>query len=191
MVRTLIFEGSLAVLACVLGWFLDTPPFERVQCCWQAIVNGVLATGPPILAFWWCIRSQWSPLRRLLLELEDNVLPSFASCSLFDLALVSALAGLAEEALFRGVVQESLSARFNPWVGLLLASLLFGLLHFITPTYALLAGLISLYLGWLFLAYENLLLPMIVHALYDFVALTHLVRKKERSLGPEQSRSEV
>ena len=83
---TLIFEGSLAVLVCVLGRFLGALPFERVQCGWQAIVHGVVATGPPILAFWWCIRSQWSPLRRLLLELEENVLPSFVACSLFDLA---------------------------------------------------------------------------------------------------------
>jgi membrane protease YdiL (CAAX protease family) len=58
-----------------------------------------------------------------------------------------------------------------------IASALFGLGHFITPMYALLAGLLGLYLGGLAMIYDNLLLVMVVHALYDFVALVYLVRK--------------
>ena len=47
----------------------------------------------------------------------------------------------------------------------------------------MLAGLIGLYLGWLWLAVGNLLVPIVVHALYDFVALMYLVKVRGEGLG--------
>ena len=40
----------------------------------------------------------------------------------------------------------------------------------------LLAGLIGLYLGWIWLASGNLLTPMVTHGVYDFLALAYLVK---------------
>ena len=54
--------------------------------------------------------------------------------------------------------------------------MLFGLAHPITPFYAILAGLIGVYFGWLMIASENLLVPVVAHGAYDFVALIYLVR---------------
>ena len=65
---------------------------------------------------------------------------------------------------------------FGPWIGLLAAAFLFGLLHLLTPVYGLMAALIGLYLGWLWMASGNLLVPITVHAAYDFIALVYLVR---------------
>jgi membrane protease YdiL (CAAX protease family) len=45
----------------------------------------------------------------------------------------------------------------------------------VTAAYAVMAGFIGLYLGVLAVWHDNLLVPMVVHALYDFVALTYLV----------------
>ena len=45
---------------------------------------------------------------------------------------------------------------------------------------ALLAGVVGLYLGGLYLLTGNLLVPIVVHALYDIVALGYL-RKAERA----------
>jgi len=42
--------------------------------------------------------------------------------------------------------------------------------------YALLAGVVGLYLGGLYLLTGNLLVPIVVHALYDVVALGYLRR---------------
>jgi len=61
-------------------------------------------------------------------------------------------------------------------LGLVFASALFGLAHAITSTYAILAGLIGAYLGWLWLATDNLLTPTVAHAAYDLVALWYLLR---------------
>lgn len=56
--------------------------------------------------------------------------------------------------------------------GLMLSNVLFGLLHCVTPLYGLLALFTGIYLGVMLDIGEerNLLTPMVVHGLYDFVA---------------------
>jgi membrane protease YdiL (CAAX protease family) len=82
--------------------------------------------------------------------------------------------------LFRGVIQEVLTAWLNPWIGLILASLLFGLMHPITPFYIVLAAGMGAFLGWIFIATGNLLPAIITHGLYDFLALAYLTRTLSR-----------
>ena len=96
---------------------------------------------------------------------------------MIDLLGISLLAGLGEEILFRGVLQEAFTGWFNVWVGVLMASVLFGLMHSITFTYVLLATLMGAYLGcvWLW-ADHNLLVIVLTHALYDFLVLLWLLR---------------
>ena len=108
---------------------------------------------------------------------EEVIRPLFAPCTLFDLALIALLAGLGEEMLFRGILQPALGRWLGPWPGLVLASVLFGLLHPITGTYVVLAALIGAYLGYLFDLRQNLLVVIVAHALYDFVVLACLVRQ--------------
>ena len=88
--------------------------------------------------------------------------------------MIAALAGIGEETLFRGVIQAAVAQHVGGprgvWLGLLVAAVLFGLLHPVTPMYAVLAGAIGLYLGWLWLVGGNLLLPIVTHGVYDFVA---------------------
>lgn len=175
-----IFEGGLVVLALGLGWALKSPFYEQVALRWQAVAWGAVATVPPLLIMWVSTRTQWGPLLRIMRQME-KLLPQFAACSYFELALISSLAGVAEEALFRGVIQTALGAWLHPWAALVIASALFGLGHLLTPTYAILASLLGLYLGGLAMIYENLLLVMVVHALYDFIALVYLVRKYKQS----------
>jgi membrane protease YdiL (CAAX protease family) len=90
--------------------------------------------------------------------------------------LIALLAGFGEEWLFRGVLQKLAETSLHPWAALLVVSVLFGLLHCITPAYSVLATLMALYLGWLALVYENLLVVIVNHAFYDFVALVYLLR---------------
>ena len=101
-----------------------------------------------------------------------------------ELAVIAALAGIGEEMLFRGVIQAVVAQQIGGprgmWWGLLVAAALFGLLHPVTPTYAVLAALIGLYLGWLWLAWGNLLLPIITHGSYDFLALWYLLRARNQ-----------
>ena len=46
-----------------------------------------------------------------------------------------------------------------------------------TPAYAVLATGIGLYLGGVLIATESLVVPIIIHALYDFAAFLVLLRR--------------
>lgn len=175
----ILLEGSLIILASVLGWLLGFPPFERLYPRWSALVWGVVATAPLLLGMRWCADTRWEPLSRLMRDVEEKIVPLFSTCAVSELALISVVAGVGEELLFRGVIQTALSEWFGPWGGLLAASVLFGLGHMVTPTYAVLAGLIGLYLGALSMVFGNLLQVVVVHSLYDFVALLYLVRRQK------------
>jgi membrane protease YdiL (CAAX protease family) len=48
----------------------------------------------------------------------------------------------------------------------------------ITPMYAVLAALVGLYLGGLFIWSDNLFVAIVSHASYDFVALSYLVSRR-------------
>src|SRR6266567_3525912 len=56
---------------------------------------------------------------------------------------------------------------FDEQFRLVLASVLFGVAHAITLTYALLAAAMGAWLGWLWLWCDNLLPAILAHALYD------------------------
>ncbi len=183
----ILFEGSLIALASVLGWLIGSSPFERVYLTWKAPVWGAVATAPLLLAMRWCAGSEWEPLSDLMREVEEKIVPLFSTCAVSELLLISLLAGAGEELLFRGFIQSAVSERIGAWAGLLLASVLFGFGHMVTPVYAIVAGLIGLYLGALFMAFGNLLLVMIVHSLYDFVALVYLVRRQKTEVRSQRS----
>jgi len=51
----------------------------------------------------------------------------------------------------------------------------------ITPTYVIVAIGIGLYLGMLVRVFDNLGVPIVVHGLYDFVALLYLLRTVRRA----------
>lgn len=91
--------------------------------------------------------------------------------------VVSVLAGIGEELLFRGVIQTGLVGLWGPGIGILLASLLFGAAHAVSASYLLLATLMGLYLGLIYHWTGNLLIPIIIHALYDWIAIHFYLRR--------------
>jgi membrane protease YdiL (CAAX protease family) len=94
------------------------------------------------------------------------------------LGVLSLLAGFGEEMLFRAVVQGAAAHRIGIWSAWVVASLLFGLMHAVTPTYVVLATLAGLYLGGVWLLTENLTVVIVAHAFYDFLALIYMLRVK-------------
>ena len=176
------FEGSLVAVAMALGWLLNAPPLATFRFDGHDVIVGIAATLPPLGLFWLCLKCPWQPLRNITQILDETLVPLFRDCQIVQLAIIAALAGIGEEMVFRGVLQpaiaEAIGGSRGAWLGLLIAAALFGLLHSITPTYAILAGLIGLYLGWLWLACGNLIVPITSHGLYDFVALVYLVKRR-------------
>jgi uncharacterized protein len=179
-VTAAFFEGSLVPLAILLGWLVKSPPMASLHLGVHAGLLGLAATLPPAGIFWLCLRCPWGPFTEIAKITDETLVPLFRSCRIYELAVIAALAGLGEEMLFRGVIQtaaaQEIGGQHGVWIGLFIASALFGLLHPVTPMYAVLAGLIGLYFGWLLLASGSLLVPVIAHGVYDFLALLYLVK---------------
>jgi hypothetical protein len=168
-----------------VGRLAGVPPFGRFRLDAQAIGYSVAATLPLLGLLRWCLRTEWGPMRRLVKLVEEHLTPYLPGASAGGIVLLSLLAGIGEEALFRGVIQAGLSERLPAPVAVAIAALLFGVAHWLTMSYAVLAALIGVYLGILFLVTGNLLVPALTHALYDVAALSILVRMRPDASGPE------
>ncbi|MBS4026476.1 MAG: CPBP family intramembrane metalloprotease [Clostridia bacterium] len=104
---------------------------------------------------------RWS--RRVILPLLKNIDPKF-------LMAMGILAGLSEELLFRGALQ--------PIIGIGLASLLFGFVHYLGNKDLLLYGVIAsamgLVMGTAFSYTGEILVPVAAHSVYNFLVITAL-----------------
>jgi membrane protease YdiL (CAAX protease family) len=171
-----LFEGGMAVVACIVGWFMNYPPWEAIVWDAAGVGLGLAASGPMLVFFALCLTWPVGPLKSIKRFSDDVITHLFAGCTILDLAVISLLAGFGEEMLFRGVIQAALTDWLGLWPGIVLASLLFGLFHPFTPFYVVLAAMVGLYLGTAWLWTENLLVPIVAHGVYDFVALVILAR---------------
>ena len=172
--RVITVEGALILLAWGVAWFLDRPLFELIVFDRAGIAAGLLATVPPCAAMVWSTRTTMPPFPGVRRDVERLIVPLFRGVSWWDMAIIALLAGVGEEIFFRGLLQTGLAGWAGLWPALLLTSILFGALHWVTPIYALLAGLIGLYLGAFMAVSGNLIVPILVHVLYDFFALRYL-----------------
>ena len=178
------FEAALIPLAILLGWIGSINPFSNIFFTETALANGVIGTIPLILIFLAFEQIQAKSvgnIRRLLLE---TLGPGLLDRHWTDLLILALIAGIAEELLFRGVIQPWIEQFWGVTAGLVISNCMFGLVHAVTPLYALLAGLVGIYLG-LSLNYgteKNLLVPIIIHGLYDFLAFFALIRMYRKSL---------
>jgi len=81
-----------------------------------------------------------------------------------------------EELLYRGIIHRFFESRYNFWVGLIVSSLIFGLLHFDYPVSATIMGAIFV----LLYRKTNSLIPsMLLHGLWNLyvtfvIAITYL-----------------
>ena len=165
-------------MAWALGRWIGISPLEEIQPSFGALIWGVVATVPLGLGLAWMLTTSWSPIRRLVALVTEQIGPALAGCSVAQLALLAVAAGVSEEVLFRGVVQTGLARAVPAGLALIMASTAFGLVHFASRAYAVVAGVIGVYLGTLLLVQGSLVSPIITHALYDFVALLCVGRRQ-------------
>ena len=169
-------QGAVLLLALGVGPLLGAPPLRGLRFSVEDAAWGLAAALPLALVVIVAVHREVPRARRLAETVEDVLKPLLAG-SPARLALLSALAGLGEEALFRGVLQSALGSAAGAGAGWLAAGALFGAAHFVSRDYAVLATLFGLYLGGLYLWSGNLLVPAAAHAAYDFALLLYLRRR--------------
>lgn len=177
-----LFEASLVLVAALLGWFAGINPIATLFFDESAILVGIFGTFPLILLFLILQILPINSLQTIRQLLMDTLVSRLHDLHWTDLFVLSAIAGIAEELLFRGALQPWFESLWGIQAGLWISSVIFGLVHAVTPIYALLATLVSVYLG-LSLDYSgtrNLLTPIIIHGLYDFLVFILLVQQYKK-----------
>jgi len=178
----LVFESSLGIVGLFLGWLLAVPGNSLLNernlhavSLVRSLGIGMLAVLPMIaLLLLICFRPV-GPLRKLSDDVKNQVAPLFSGLSVPAIVPISLLAGVGEELLCRWCIQGALQIWLPEPMGwlwaLLIASALFGAFHWLNVHYAVYACFAGLYLGALWIWTGDLVVPVIVHAVYDFSAL--------------------
>jgi len=170
----ILFEAGLGFAGVALAEWAGLSLQSRLEVTPAAVARGLLASLPMLAGLVVLTHCPWSPIARLQRQVEGIVREVFAESRWFELALICLAAGLGEELLFRGALQPWVGKWTPPAVALATVSLLFGAAHAMSAAYFVAATLIGLYFGWLTMAFNDLVAPIVAHALYDFVAILYL-----------------
>lgn len=186
LVIATVFEGALIALALGFGWLVSVDPLQDFRFTWDGLWWGIAGTFPLHLAFQWSYRSRAPGMRSIQRFLMKSLGSLLAACGPLQLIYLGFLAGISEEILFRGFFQNWFEANWGWFGGLLFSNLIFALAHWITPLYALLAGLTGVYLGLAFdlTGERNLMIPVLIHSLYDVMAFFAIANSFRREFLP-------
>lgn len=171
------FEATLLLLAVGLSRVLNQPWPGNLRWSLEAAAWGLVAVGPLFAWFLVVLRAQRGPFAAVREFLEQQVQPFFAGWTSAELAALSLVAGVSEEVFFRAVLHGGLAPLLGQPLAILVASAAFGLCHPISLAYVASTSLVGVYFSGLWLWTGNLLAPILAHALYDFAALTLLLRR--------------
>jgi hypothetical protein len=165
----LIIELGTLAIAVGLAFLSGEHFWKEIRFDATDALIGCLAALPLMIVFFFA---------RQLGELVRKLLgPALAESSLAELLLIALLAGICEEALFRGVLEPWVH-RLHWFVGFFGVNLLFGALHAVTRNYFFLAtgfGMFLSLLNW-GIGEPNLLRSIACHVVYDFLAFLWLAR---------------
>ncbi len=183
------FEAALIPVSIVLGWIANINPFENLHFLESSIAYGIIGTLPLFLLLLSLEQMQIKSIIKIKNLLFETLGPSLHRYHWTDLLILASIAGLSEELLFRGVIQPWIESSWGMSAGLAVSNIIFGLAHAVTPLYAVLAALVGIYLS-LAMDYSGdriLLIPIVIHGLYDFLAFVALLRayRAARQTGSE------
>ena len=172
----ILMECGMGVVAVLLAWPFGLRLWDYFSFDLASFGLSVAATGITIPVYFVLRVLPFDWLRQMIELVRTIYRNEMQSLPVWKLALIALAAGFGEELLFRGLLQQGLCNLFpgKELIVIVVVSLLFGLAHCLTKMYVVLAFLISLYLGLLFFWTGNLLVPLLVHALYDFFVFCHL-----------------
>jgi membrane protease YdiL (CAAX protease family) len=179
----MLFEVGLGFAGVIVAALAGIDLKSQLVVSQQAFLNGLLAVLPMLLMLQVLYLVKWQPLLELRYEVERIVGELFGGSSWFELALVSIAAGVGEEILFRGALQPLGISWLSFWPGFILVAILFGLAHAMTKIYFVMATVIGFYFGCLALQDNNLVTPIVAHAVYDFLALAIIQRRVRKGGG--------
>ncbi|SFB91360.1 CAAX protease self-immunity [Microbulbifer thermotolerans] len=174
--RLILLLELVALVVGLVGVFVSgVQVYWRRESVYGDTLTGLIFATLSFLLVLWLIRSNshiGGVLRRHCADLRHFM----AACSAVQIVVISLAAGICEEVLFRGFLQSWLSHLSSPAAGLLVASLVFALLHYASFIYFAATFLVGIAFGVCYRMTESLLCVAVWHAAYDLFVLTVMLR---------------
>ncbi len=177
---------GLAVLAMCLAFGLDFQWTALGNLGWWSVPLSVVIATVLFVVFVWLVSHRWLRLRSFY-SLTADLHVMLKDLTWAQIIVLSFLAGIGEELLFRGVMQAWLSETSGVYSAIVISSLVFALLHALTRYYFVFALGLSLLFGVLFAMTQSMVLLILVHAVYDVIAIV-VIAKYPHVLGLTQDR---
>ncbi len=182
LVAIFLFEGGLGLIGVLCAYLFGIDLWGQVH--WHQLDDIFLGIGLSVFLFvFFLILNQYSNfsfIQNTKDKLEDVLISFFSDFQTVHILLIALLSGCGEEILFRGFLQQVLQSNYfgsdNIWLGIFLSNMLFGLAHWLSPFYALYAGVLGLILGVVMVYSDNLLTPILIHTTYNFLVLYYLLK---------------
>ncbi|MCP4399947.1 MAG: CPBP family intramembrane metalloprotease [bacterium] len=188
LIRAVLLEGFLIGIAAVWAFLRNIPVRNSfsitVPGSLLGISVGLFLLGANYLLVEYGSR-YFAFFRRIKRLIEDEISPLFRQIDLSTIALIALVSGLAEELLFRGVLQAE--------IGIWFSSILFGAAHVwrkAAIVYGIYAAAIGLFFGAIYLWSGNLWVPALAHMVNNFAALLyyeHYLTKAKRPVVSGQT----
>ncbi|GJQ12018.1 hypothetical protein GpartN1_g3809.t1 [Galdieria partita] len=171
----LVFEIGLGLTGLLCAWKSGLPVFGKgFHISPYTCLQGVFATIP-LLGFVYLIEKlPFKFLKETASQTQRIIAEVFLPRSSTEIGLLCVCTGIAEEIAFRSFLYSWLIARIHLSVpqGLILSSCVFGLFHPVSPAYVCIASLAGSYFSFLYIVSgNNVFVPAITHAFYDYVIL--------------------
>lgn len=194
IIMSVVVEGGLAVLAFVIGYFIHFSPVRTLKWSITDVIWGLTATIPMLVLYVFMDRSHAEPFRKIRNLVQFFVDTFLSRCSTLQVILICALAGIGEELFFRGILHDAIAYKIGGTtgliIGILISAFFFGISHAATFTYCILAFFISLYFSWLLIFFDNILVPITTHAVYDYCVIHYLLQRRQKQLRKMQEEEE-
>ena len=163
------------ILIISLIWLFFRPainPWGETNLSMGFILLWGISGGLVLVAINWLIFISSEKMQEIMFDLDEMFL---SKVKLQDMILVSIVAGVCEEFLFRGILLNEFD--------IFIVSIVFALLHIPTPKfllYGLWAFFAALYLGNIYFITQSLLIPIIIHIVNNCVTVVVWERVKNK-----------
>ncbi|WP_039917415.1 CPBP family intramembrane glutamic endopeptidase [Cellvibrio mixtus] len=171
----LVSQAAILVLGLAGIWILDVSLPEAKLDAIVASAFGIILAVVTFAIFLAIYRFGGRFAQMLLADLQ-RVWGLFHGYSWGKIIFVAALAGIGEELLFRGFFQTLMSGYLPIGWAILITSLVFAALHYLSHAYFICAVLMSIVFGVVYYLSGSLVMVMVWHGVYDLIALAVLVK---------------
>ncbi len=173
--KMFIAQSAIVIVALLLVHFLKVPLGAYTFTDPLVILLATLAAVMTYLLIF-SITISRNRMGRAVHTLTQKIQPMFAGLSWTQILIIAILAGVGEELFFRGFLQTWIIGKTQIWIGIISASLVFGLLHYVNFTYFIITFILGIALGIVYHLSNDLALVILWHAIYDVLAIAVLSR---------------